>query len=208
MRVEGWRSSLFQGTEPEGPDVEVFSSVVNESLGSLVRKTKILDNETCRFTATVESAVQHACVQKIVEEPAEELGERNALEIGECSCSNPETTSVVTEEVLSERDVINGRRRGRFGGDSGTSRGNITSAILDMEVVPRIPSTTEGLGLDIGGLIISQGTSNDNTMVLGEEDAVNVVVGRVLGFGADTGNSFGDAAGSVVCRLDELLSFL
>ncbi|KAI6748055.1 hypothetical protein HG531_008597 [Fusarium graminearum] len=69
-----------------------------------------------------------------------------------------------------------------------------------MEVVPGIPSTTKGLGLGIGGLVISQGTSNNDAMIFGEEDAVHVVVGRVLGLGADTSNSFGDTAGSLKKR--------
>ncbi|KAI6760945.1 hypothetical protein HG530_009805 [Fusarium avenaceum] len=133
-------------------------------------------------------------MQKIVEEPAEETCEWNALEVSECSSANPETSTVIAEEVLGEGDVVNRRGRGGFSRDSRTGGWNVTSAILDMEIVPRIPSTTEGLGFGVGGLVVGQGTSNNNTMVLGEENAVDVVIRRVLGLGADTSNSLGDAA--------------
>jgi len=67
-------------------------------------------------------------MEEIIEEPAEEFCERNTLEVSESSGANPETTAVITEEVLSERDVINRRGRGRFGGDSRASGGNVASA--------------------------------------------------------------------------------
>lgn len=64
----------------------------------------------------------------------------------------------------------------------------------------------EGLGLAIIGLVVRQAAGDDNAVVFGEEDAVDVVVLGVLRLGSDAGRSFGHAVCAVVGGLDKLAS--
>lgn len=205
VRVESRRRGLLEGAEPQRPDVEVFGGVVDKLLGGAVREAQVLDDEAGRLARGVEGAVQHAGVQEVVEEPAEEAVERNALEVVEAGNAYPETATVVAEQVFGEGDVVDGGRGfGRLtGGRAGG--GSIAGAVLDVEVVPRVPGAAEGLDGLLGGLLVGQLAGDDDAVVLGEEDAVDVVVGRVLGFGADAGDGLGHAVGAVVRRLDKLL---
>lgn len=151
FRLTGWVKSragrLLEGTQPEGPDAELVSRIVDELGGLVVRNGEVLDDEPCGLTAGVQRAVEHAGVHEVVEEPAPEAREGHVLEVGEALGADPEARAVVTEEVLGERDVVGDGVGGRVGID-------VLGAVLDVQVEPRVGGLAESLRLVAGGLVV------------------------------------------------------
>lgn len=63
----------------------------------------------------MKSAVHHARVREVVQEPTLKAHEWYGTKVCECELADPEATSVVAEEILCGRDVVRGNCVARLG---------------------------------------------------------------------------------------------
>lgn len=136
-------------------------------------------------------------MHEVVEEPARPAVEGHVFEVCPPLGADPEACAVVAEQVFCQGDVV-------YDG-GGSRRGGGFGAVFDVQVEPGVAGTAKGLYSGIGRFLVRHGARDDDSVVLGEQDAVHVVVVGVLRFCAHLFHGLCHAGCAVVCRPHVLL---
>ena len=130
-------------------------------------------NNVAKFlSTTMKSSIQHSSVYEIVQEPTGQSVEWNKWKVSKCLNTDPEATAIISEKVFRQGYVIGDGRRGRIG----------DRPLFYVKVEPRVPRFAECLWFSRVKYFVCQLTCNDDSMVLGEDNSINVIVRRVLDF--------------------------
>ena len=107
--------------------------------------------------------VKHSCVHEVIKPPTCEIVEGETREVIESCVADPETTTVVAEEVFWQWDGFR-----HWTSCSG-------NAFLGMHIEPWVLCVAEALNGETLCWGVSHAAGNDHTFSLGEHDSVDVV---------------------------------
>src|SRR4051812_6302370 len=96
-----WLRTLLERAKPYWPDVERFVSVVNEFLRIGIGQRHVLHDISGSNPRGVKSAIQHASVAEVVQEPSRQRVEREA-HVLKCRPPDPKPAPIVPKHVLCQ----------------------------------------------------------------------------------------------------------
>jgi hypothetical protein len=111
-------------------------------------------------------------MHEIIQEPPGQLVEWNEWKVSKRLNTDPKGAAIVSKKVFRQGNIIRDGRRERIR----------DSLLFYMKVEPRVPRFAECLRFSRVRYVVCQLTRNNHSMSLGEDNSINVIVGRVRYF--------------------------